>query len=79
MGDEGVVFDDALAPPIGRVELVGGFDGSEGSLDEVSSSSGGSFSFGVDIVNTGEVEQFFGDGRSDQASSSGSRNKSNLD
>ena len=74
-----MVFDDTLAPPVGSVEFVGGFDGGECSLDKVSSSSGGSFGFGVNIVDTGEVEELLGDGRSNQSGSSGSRDKSDLD
>lgn len=40
MNNEGVLDDYTLAPEFGSVELVGGFDGSEGSLNEVTSSSG---------------------------------------
>ena len=79
MCNEGMVLDDTLSPPVGRVELVGSLDGSKGSLDEVASSSSGSLGFGVDIMNTSEVEELLGDGRSDQTSSSGSRDQSNLD
>ncbi len=40
MDDEGVLDGNALSPEFGGVELVSGLDGSEGSLDEVSSGSG---------------------------------------
>ena len=74
-----MILGDALAPPIRSIEFVSSLDSSEGSLDEVTSSSGRSFSFSVNIVNTCEVEELLCDGRSNQSSSSGSRNQSNLD
>jgi hypothetical protein len=77
--DEGVVLDDALAPPVGGVVFVSGLDGGEGSLDEVTSGSGRTFGFGVDVVDTGEVEELLGDGRSHKAGSSGGGHESHLD
>ena len=77
--DEGVVRDGALAPEVRGVVFVGSLDGRESSLDEVASSSSRSLSFCVNVVDTSEVEQLLGDGRGDQASSSGSRDQSNLD
>ena len=77
--DEGVFDDKTLSPVLGGVELVSSLDGSEGSLDEISSGSGGALSFGVDIVNTCEVEQLLGDWRSNQSSSAGGRHQSHLD
>lgn len=78
MDNEGVFSDDTLAPEVGRVVFEGSLDSGEGGFDEVSSSSGGALSFGVDIVNTGKVEKFLGDGGSNQSSSSGSRDQSNF-
>ena len=70
--------NDTLAPEVRSVVFESSLDSSEASLHEVTSSSGRSLSFGVDIVNTSEVEQLLGDGRSNQTSSSRSRDQSNL-
>lgn len=79
MHDEGVVGDDGSSPEIGRVVFVGGLDGSECRLDEVSSGSGLSLSLGVDVVDTGELEELLSHGGSNKASSTRSRHKSDLD
>lgn len=79
MDDEGVLSNNASAPEVGRVVLVSGLDSSERSLNEVSSSSSGALSFSVDVLDTGEVEQLLGHGRSHQSGSSGSRHESDLD
>ena len=78
MDDEGVVGNETLAPEVGTVVFVSGLDSGEGSLDEVASGSGGALGFGVDISDTCEVEQFLGDGGSDQPSSSGGGHQSNF-
>lgn len=73
------VFDDgALSPEVGGVVFVGGLNGSEGGLDEVTSGSGLSFSLGVDVLNTGELEELLGDWWSDQTGTSWSWYKSDL-
>ncbi len=67
-----------LTPEVRRIVFESSLDGSEGSLDEVTSSSGRSLSFGVDIVNTSKVEQLLGHRRGNQTSSSWSRDQSNF-
>ena len=73
-----MVIHNRSTPPVGSIEFVCGFDCSEGSLHEVASGSGGALSFGVDISDTCEVEQFLGDWGSNQSSSSGGGHQSNF-
>jgi hypothetical protein len=73
-----MLADGTLSPELGRVELEGSLDGSESGFNEVSSSSSLSFSLGVNIVDTGELEELFGHGGSNQSGSSRSGNESNL-
>lgn len=77
--NEGVIGDDGSSPEVGGVVLVGGLDGSKRSLDEVSSGSGLTLSLGVDVVNTGELEELLGHGGSNEASSTGSGDESDFD
>lgn len=77
--DEGVVGDDGSSPEIGRVVFVVGLDGSKGSLDEVSSGSSLTLSLGVDVMDTGELEELLGHGGSNEASSTGSGHESDFD
>lgn len=74
-----VVNNGWFTPEIRWVVFNGLLNGSEGSLDEVSSGSGLSFSLGVDVLNTGELEEFFSDWWSNQTSTSWGWDKSDLD
>ena len=79
MDGEWVLNNGALAPEVRGVVDEGVGKGSIGGFNEVTSSSGFSFSLGVKILETGELEQLFSHWRSNQTSSSGGGNQSNLD
>jgi hypothetical protein len=76
--DERMSIDIRLAPEVGRVEEVSVLDAVEGGLDEVALGTGLSFGLGVDILDSGELEQLLGDWRSDQTSSTRSGNAPHL-
>jgi hypothetical protein len=61
-----------LGPEIGGEVSVGLGKGVESSLDEVLGSSGVTSGWGVNIIDTGELEEFLGDGGTNNTSSSGS-------
>lgn len=73
-----MVLNHTLAPPIRRVVLISSLNGSKGSFHKVASGSGRSLGLGVDIVNTGKVEQLLSHRGSNQTSSSGGRHQSHL-
>merc|ERR1719272_1494125 len=68
-----------LGPEVGREVPVGLAQGGESSLDEVLRGSGVTGGRGVDIIDTGELEELLGDGSADNASSTGSGHKLDSD
>lgn len=79
MNREWVLNNGALAPEVRGVVDEGVGEGSISGFNEVTSSSGFTFSLGVKILETSELEQLFSDWGSNQTSSSGGGNQSNLD
>lgn len=79
MSGVGVLLSGALAPEIGSVIDVCVRKSSIGSFNEVTSCSGLSFSLGVDVLDTGELEQFFSDWGCNKTSTSGGGDQSDLD
>jgi len=69
----------SLSPEIRSEETVGLGDSVEGSLDEVSKSLGATAGSSVDIFNTSELEDLLRDTGSDNAGTSGSRDKTDTD
>jgi len=67
--------ETVLLPKIGGQVRVGVLDREECSLDEVTHGLGASLRLGVDVLNTGKLQDLLGDLGSDNTSSTGRRHK----
>lgn len=79
VGVESVFNFLGLSPEIGGQIQVGLFKSVEGGSDEVSLGSGLTLRTGVDITNTGHLQDLLGGGGSNDTSTSGGGDKSNSD
>jgi hypothetical protein len=76
VSDEGGGEEVGLGPEIGGKETVSSLKSVEGSKDEVLGGSGSSGRGGVDIIDTGELDELLGDGGSDDTHTSGGGHES---
>lgn len=76
---EGALDELALSPEIRSQISVGLLDGEEGGLHEVTHSLGASSGLGVNVLNTGELQDLLGGTGSNDTSTSGSGHKSYRD
>jgi len=77
--DVWMLSDSTLSPEVRWVVFISSLNGSESSFDEISSGSGLSFCFCVNVLNTGELEQFFCDWWGYQTCTSWSWHQSDFD
>lgn len=66
-------------PEVGGKVLVSATNGGNSGLGEVTSSSGLTTGLGVDVLNTGELEDLLGDRGGDNTSTTGSRDEADAD
>ena len=76
---EGRDGERAVKPEVRGQITIGLGDGLEGSLDEVTQSTGGTARGGVDILNTSELQQLLGDTGSNKTGTTRSRDKTDRD
>ena len=76
---EGRDGEGAVVPEVRGQVTVGLGDGLEGSLDEVTQSPGGTARGGVDILNTGELQQLLGDTSGNKTSTTGGGDETDRD
>jgi len=79
VGIEGMVITLWLAPEVGGQEGVGVLKSVEGGSDEVTLGSGLSLRTGVNVTDTGQLEDLLGGGGSNDAGTSGGGDESNSD